>query len=434
MATKNAPSLGRHPWARFLLRDLPAGVGVEHVNIVSSDGVVSTGLLYTPRSGPSKTVIYLQHPRTDQSQHYTVPTLVNAGYSVLGHANRWVQNDVVTEHELLLFDYAAGVTFLRERGFHSVVGLGNSGGGPLAAFYQSQAELAPSARVAHRAGGQPTGLAALEMPQLDGLVLLAAHSGQGDFLLKCLDPSVVIEGDRLSTDSRLDMYDERNGFQPGSDKTQYDDEFIAAYRSAQIARSRRLDAIARSYLDQHTDAALLLAGAETELTPAQRARELRRRTQGDYMVVYRTGADLVFADLTIEPDDRVVSSLFSQDPHVDNYAEHGFGHYMSPAAWLSTWSGTSSRASMRESLPNVSIPTVVLHYAGDTATRLSEAQGFHDLLGSSDKELRIENHANHYGMRIVDGTWTSERTQQNLSYISSWLGERFSAPARRGDA
>lgn len=427
MTSSSAPSLGRHPWARFLLQDLPPGVCAEYVNIISADGAVSTGLLYTPRNGPSKTVIYLQHPRTDQSQHYTVPTLVNAGYSVLGHANRWVQNDVVTEHEVLLFDYAAGVRYLRERGFETVVGLGNSGGGPLAAFYQSQAEQPPTERITHRVGGQPTGLAELEMLPLDGLVLLAAHAGQGEFLLKSLDPSVVNEGDRLSTEIRLDMYDECNGFRPNSDKTQYSEHFIADYRAAQRARSHRLDALARTHLERQADATQVLTATSGQLSIEQRAREIRRQVPGDYLLVYRTGADLAFTDLNIEPDDRAVSSLFSQDPHGDNYAEHGFGHYMTPAAWLSTWSGTASRASMRESLPGVSIPTVVLHYAGDSATRLSEAHAFHALLASSDKELRIEPNANHYGMRIVDGAWTSERTMQNLLYITEWLGERFPA-------
>ena len=67
-----------------------------------------------------------------------------------------LNNDTDMVHERLLFDIAAGMRWLREQRFERVVLLGNSGGGSLLGFYESQASRAPRREAPRAAGGEPS--------------------------------------------------------------------------------------------------------------------------------------------------------------------------------------------------------------------------------------------------------------------------------------
>ena len=77
------------------------------------------------------TVVSLMHPRQDLTHHPLVPILLHAGTAVWTQHTRSVNNDLSLVHEQALLDAAAGLAFLRERGFAAVVTLGHSGGGSL---------------------------------------------------------------------------------------------------------------------------------------------------------------------------------------------------------------------------------------------------------------------------------------------------------------
>ena len=75
------------------------------------------------------------------------------------------------------------------------------------------------------------------------------------------------------------------------------------------------------------------------------------------IVVHRTDADLRGVDLSIDPNDRPYGSLFGRRPDLTNYGIVGFGRLATPEAWLSTWSGISSRAGLLRCARGVRVPT-----------------------------------------------------------------------------
>jgi len=216
---------------------LDPAVRREIVNHAAADGVPLSGLLYLPPRRDPDTVLLAMHPRADFAQHYLVPHAVGAGYAFMGARTRNLNNDADALHERLLVDVAGTVAWLRARGFARVVLLGNSGGGSLFAFYLAQAGKPAADRLTRAPSGDRVPLGEIEMPTADGLVMLAAHLGEGIFLLERLDPSVVDEANPTAVNPRLDMYDPRNGYRPMAEgDSSYSADFVAEFRAAQRAR------------------------------------------------------------------------------------------------------------------------------------------------------------------------------------------------------
>jgi hypothetical protein len=227
--------------------EIDPGIRQQLVEHAAADGFPLTGVLYRPAHGDPPVAVLAMHPRGDFSRHYLAPPLVAAGYAFFGATTRHLNHDADALHERLLLDVAGAIAFLRDAGFATVVLLGNSGGGSLFTFYLEQAAKAPRARLGRAPSGDSTGLDTADLPPADGLMLLAAHLGEGRFLLDRLDPSVTDEADPIAVNPRLDMYDAANGYRPMHDgDSRYTPEFVAAFRDAQRARCARLDARARA--------------------------------------------------------------------------------------------------------------------------------------------------------------------------------------------
>src|ERR1700756_2977459 len=183
------------------------------VQLYAADFGKSRGILYMPATGKPRTVVIMAHPRADFSTHYSIPYWIAAGFAAFGFNTRYLNNDAMMLHENLLLDLAAGIRFLRdEEGFERIVMLGNSGGGSLFAYYDAQARAPKGERVAAPPGGGLPDLNRFELPAADGLILLAAHPGQGMVLMGSIDAAVADEHDPFASDPELDMYDERNGY------------------------------------------------------------------------------------------------------------------------------------------------------------------------------------------------------------------------------
>ena len=106
--------------------------------------------------------------------------------------------------------------------------LGNSGGGSLLGFYQSQASRLGSERLTSTPSGERIDLTEEDMPQADLFVAVAAHLGEGRFMLNVLDPAVVDEQHPLVSDPAWDMYGESNGYRPYPEPSRYDPGWVAA--------------------------------------------------------------------------------------------------------------------------------------------------------------------------------------------------------------
>lgn len=372
------------------------GVAVrrEAVRLVSPDGALVRGVLWTPPVGtPWKTAVILSHPRGDFSVHYACPLLAAAGYAVLGFGTRYMNNDTDCLHEACIIDVRTAHDEMVRRGAEAVVLLGNSGGGSLMAM--ANAELGIG----------------------DGWVGMAAHPGEGVFMLQVIDPSVVDEADPFATDPELDMYDPDNGWRPWPEPCSYDPAWVERYRAAQVARVARIDSIAKESID--ASASVLPALKATDRTSDPVAfRDLRRRAVFTrYLTIYRTLADPAYLDLSIDPDDREMGSLFAfPDPFDANYGRGGLARTMTARGWLSTWSGLSSGAKLADTMPSVTVPTLLIHPTADTEIRVHQAKEIVAAAGADDVTYIEMKGALHY----LEGD-----RPDALRHVADWLDARY---------
>jgi hypothetical protein len=413
--------LGRYdnPYKCVSYAAIDPAVQREPVALEATDGGLSSGILHT--KGRHKSVVCFMHPQADMSRHYAIPALLEAGYAAFGQNSRNLNNDALCVHETLLLDVAAGVRFLRGRGFENIIFCGNSGGGSLYAFYIAQSVTAPPERLTQTPAGDAVDLS--DLPVVDGYINLAAHLGEGKILMQMIDPSVTDEGDPLSCDATLDPFDPDNGYRQPPASSHYAPEFVAHYRAAQHARVQRLDGSARELLKQRGAARRTMASSDfaSHSWPAQ-VRAVRGAVICPYLIVYRTEADLRAFDLSLDPSERDAGSLFSYRPDLTNYMEFGFARVQTPRAWLSTWSGLSSHADVVSNAAKITVPSMVIYYRGDNAIFPSDARAVYDAIAATDKQLASAP-GDHYGF----GVGTQERTGAPLALaqIVTWLRERF---------
>lgn len=401
----------------FWPTSLPDDVHVGSHTLITHDGEVTRGSLFRPRAS-SDTVFCLMHPRQDLRQHPLIPEIVAAGHSVWAQAGREVGNDLRLVHESALLDIAAAMEWLRDQYTHIVL-IGHSGGAGLYAYYAEQAQTEPGARIPKTPGGAPTKLREAPMPAPDAVVLVAPHPGQGKLLLAAIDPSVTDENDPFSVDPQLDPFDPRNGFASADDGgSHYSDEFVAAYRAAQTRRVARIDERARELIAEQ------LAARKKAKTGTATREERRRSILTPIIATYRTDADLRCTDLRLDPSQRLYGSVISATPSISNYGVTGFGRLATAEAWLSTWSGLSSHASVARSLAGVTVPLLIIEFTGDTSVFPSDIAAARDAAGSDDITHervcadhfgRPMNPGDESGMKLAGQAiinWTEERCER----------------------
>ena len=183
--------------------------------------------------------VMLCHPTANFLGHYALAGVAERGFGAIGFTTRYVGNDTSLIMENCLLDMGAMVRYLYERGYGTVVLVGNSGGASIVPYYQAQAR---QPTITEPPGGGPD-LTAAHLPVVDAIVMLNAHPSRATLSTEWLDPAIVDERQPFARDPSLDMYNPKNGppFAP---------EFIARYREAQTARNRRITAWAWEQLGE----------------------------------------------------------------------------------------------------------------------------------------------------------------------------------------
>ena len=327
----------------------------------------------------------VMHPAISFLQHYALVPLAERGLAAMGVNSRYAGNDTFLFMEKLPLDLAAAVGHLRKQHEHVVL-LGNSGGGALAAFYQSQAE-APSIRATPT--GERADLVAAALQPADALVLLNAHKGRAEILTAWLDPAVRDERELLISDPALDMFDPANG-------PPYDTAFLARYRAAQRERNRRITSWAKARLTELRD----------------------RGVRDETFTVHRTTADPRFLDLALDPSDREPGMYYGPDVRAANYAAQGLARTCSLRSWISQWSLDDTRASAADSLRGLQAPVLFVQGTADQGIFNSDVRELSAAAGAPDEDVVWIRGGTHYFIG------QPEQLDAAMDAIAGWLERR----------
>jgi pimeloyl-ACP methyl ester carboxylesterase len=204
-------------------------------------------------------------------------------------------------------------------------------------------------------------------------VMLNAHPSRARLNTEWLDPAVIDEHQPFERDPSLDMFRPDNG-------PPFSHDFIARYRSAQLARNRRISAWAEGRLLAIRDGGHTPAGLD-DLA----------------FVVAGTAADLRFLDGTIDPSDRQIGVTLWGPPQVVNYLPAGISRVTTLRSWLNQWSIDHTNADSLRWLPEIDVPVCVVLGSADPTVMPAMAEQMHAAaVRAPVRELKMVKGATHY--------------------------------------
>lgn len=327
------------------------------------------------KGSTAKSAIVFSHPIGSGSFLPLVSALAHAGHHVIYCNPRYRGNDTALIMEKCVADLGACLNHAREKlGYETIVLGGWSGGGSLSLFYQDQAE---TPTLTQTPAGDAYDLTALNLPPVQGIMLLAAHISRAMTLTEWIDPSITDETKPFEREPELNIYDPNNPNQPA-----YTPEYEARYRAAQIARNRRITAWVQETLED-----LRKAGEPN----AERA-----------FTVHGTMADLRWTDPSQDPSDRRPHECYLGVPKVANDGPVGLARFSTLRSWLSQWGYDTTNATGLGNAKRISCPVLVINNTADLACTPSHAQRLFDAVGHEDKEHHDIKHADHYYIERPD--------------------------------
>ena len=341
-----------------------------------------------PAGTQPSTAVMICHPTANFLGHYALNGLAERGLAGIGFTTRYVGNDTSLIMENCLLDMGVMVEHLYASGYERVVLIGNSGGASIVPYYQAQA-LSPS--VSAPAGGGPD-LTTAGLRPVDDLVLLNAHPSRARLSTEWLDPSLRDELQPFDRDPALDMYNPDNG-------PPYSDEFIAAYRAAQVARNQRISVRCEEQLAWLTSSGEAPSGLD-DLA----------------FMVHGTGADLRFLDGNIDPSDRQIGVTLWGPPQVANYMPAGISRVSTCRSWLNQWSLDHTMGDSLRWLPEITTPLLIVLGTADPTVLPHMAQQMYDAAtASTRRHLHYVKDATHYFEN------QPEQLAEALDTIADWL-------------
>jgi dienelactone hydrolase len=330
-----------------------------------SDLIVLEGFHMRRPDASTRTICVFMHPTATLHLLPFPRALARRGVAVLCCSSRYPHNDSALIMEKVLIDLGRVLRHARaDLGYEKVVLIGWSGGGPLTAYYQGQAD---NPTVAATPAGDPIDLG--DLPPADGLIQIAAHLSRATILTEWLDPAIVDERDPTRRAPEFDLYDPDGAAPP------YDPAFVAEFRAAQVARNRRITAWVKDTLA-----------------------DLGRRGGPDVeraFVTFGTMADPRWLDPMIEPNERTPGRCYLGDPAQVNNGPAGLARFSTLRSWLSQWSIDDSLGSTERNGPHVAVPTLVVENGADDACPPSHPDRIHTSLGTDKERYRIAG-ADHY--------------------------------------
>ncbi|WP_055626471.1 alpha/beta hydrolase [Streptomyces hirsutus] len=336
---------------------------------------------------PSTTCVVAMHPIGSPGYLPMFSALARAGFHVLAAGTRYSNGDAALIMENVLLDLGAVVKDAKERlGYERVVLAGWSGGGSLMMGYQAEAEK-PVIKLT--GAGEHTPLADTRLTPADGVMILAAHRSRHHLLTDFLDASILDESRPDERDPHLNLYSPENPNQPP-----YTAEFLAEYRAAQVARSRRITAYAQERL-----AGLKAAGREQE---------------EHCFVVQGTMADPRWLDLAVDPNDRAPGSYLG-DPRLVNDGPSALGRFTTTRSWLSQWSYDTAQVDAADAASRVTVPVLLLENSRDDACPPAHPRAIYEGIAHENKQLSVIEGANHYY------SGQKEHLQSAVDHIDGWL-------------
>lgn len=327
------------------------------------------GVRITPRGVPSDTLLIFMHPASTLQLLPVPRAAAERGAHVLCAGSRYARNDTAAILEKVLLDLGAYIRHARAVwGYEKIVLVGWSGGGSLSLFYQSQAE-APT--LTHTPAGDEVDLMNAGLIPADAVVFQAAHMSRCQLLADIIDPSVLDELNPDVRDPALDIYDPANPHRPP-----YDADFIAAYRTAQVARIRRITDRAKETLES-----------------------LRRRNTGEIergFITHRTMADPRFLDPSLDPNGRRIGWCYMGAPETVNNGPVGLARFSTLRSWLSQWSLDDSNGDGLVCAARMKAPLLVIENTADDAVPQPHPRRIFEAAGSTDKTFAAIEGATHY--------------------------------------
>ena len=364
----------------------------ETYGFAGNQGAVNLeGILIRPRGIASHTLHVMMHPAATLQLLPVPRELARHGAHVLCAGSRYARNDSACILEKVVLDLGAYIAHAkRVWGYEKIVLAGWSGGGSLAAFYQSQAE---HPTLTHTPAGDPVNLIDAGLIPADAVIYQAAHLSRARVLAEWIDPSVKDERDPDDREEDLDLYAPGNPNQPP-----YSQDFITRYRAAQLARIRRITAWVKVTLQ-----------------------DLKQRGTGEVergFSTQRTMADPRFLDPALDPNDRRPRWCYLGNPETVNTGPVGLARFSTLRSWLSQWSIDDTNGDALLCAPRISVPLLAIENTADDAVPQPHTRQVFEAAGASDKTFAAVQGATHYYAGQPDKL-------AEVNYISTtWLRER----------
>lgn len=406
------------------------------------------GLLWAPqtRGEAARTAIVLVHPFAT-----SLGNIVCSGLAERGHLALCADPPTTNRpfrfpgYEVQAQTISAAIGRLRqEAGVRSIVLAGYGEGGGLAAFYQNVAQNGAAAcqgpeKITPCDGARLAGL----LPA-SGLVLVDPDLGQAFTTLSSLDPAISLETAPLQRYPDLDMYDPRNGFDPGRNAGDYPPAFRKAFHAAQAERSARLVAEARKLVlavvarerDAFSDdMPMFVAGALT--TPLWQVDSgLLARTRRPHKLLSADGSNpsRILESIALPSGNpREATSFrtavaFSARQFLAGHAIETTPDYDVTADDVTGVVWASSTTSSVSNLTGVRDPLLVVAATAYSAVRPAEM--ILDAAASLDKELVGVEGATHaltpcQSCAGAQGRRFGDTAARALDYVADWLARRF---------